>query len=51
MTSPHTVQPWFSAVTRLMRPTEEFMPYHEDLPDSVASHLPPHAQDIFRAGV
>ena len=27
------------------------MPYHtnEDLPDSVARHLPPHAQDIYRA--
>lgn len=26
------------------------MPYrtNEDLPDSVRSHLPPHAQDIFR---
>lgn len=27
------------------------MPYsaNEDLPDSVRAHLPPHAQDIFRA--
>jgi cation transport regulator len=27
------------------------MPYrtNEDLPDSVARHLPPHAQDIYRA--
>ncbi len=30
---------------------DSLMPYHsnEDLPESVARHLPPHAQDIYRA--
>ncbi len=30
---------------------EDTMPYatNEDLPDSVSRHLPPHAQDIYRA--